>query len=129
MSYIVEIRKTVECLIESGDERLALVATALAGGLGQSASSSNTIWKSLCRKLSQQLTDSYLKVLFGFLASDGDWNLVLNETALPLQDRMLIALRFLNDGSVRFVFSSSSWPILITGLKKWNDKVKLMVSY
>jgi hypothetical protein len=76
-----------------------LVAAALAGGFGRSIEESNrTIWKGLCRNLSFQLQDAYLRALFGLLASEGNWGLVLSEsTSLPLCDRMVMALRFLDD--------------------------------
>ena len=32
--------------------------------------------------------------------ANGNWSLVLNETSLPLEDRMLIALKFLDDSLV-----------------------------
>jgi hypothetical protein len=91
-----------------------LVATALAGGFGKVAGDgSRQIWKGLCRNLSFQLRDAYLRVLFGFLASEGNWNLVLSETtALPLHDRMIIALRFLDDSS------------LLTYISKWTQKME-----
>lgn len=88
-----DLGKTIECLNGSGDERLILIAAALAGGLG----AKSFLWKSLCKNLSYQLRDSFLRLLFGLISCDGDWGMVLNETSLSLCDRMIIALKFLDD--------------------------------
>jgi hypothetical protein len=94
--YHGDLEKTIECLSSSGDERLILIAAALAGGLG----SKSNLWKNLCKNLSYQLRDPFLRFLFGLISCDGNWSLVLNETSLPLEDRMLIALKFLDDSLV-----------------------------
>lgn len=100
--YFADLNKTIECLNASKQERLILVAAALAGGFGKSPSSDSNkaVWKSLCKSLSHQLKDPYLKALFTLMASEGSWSLVLSETSLPLCDRMVMALRFLEDGAV-----------------------------
>lgn len=106
--YHADLGQTIECLNSSRsrfnayiDERLMLVAAALAGGFSQrSMGSKMDVWKSLVRNLSYQLQDPYLRALFALMASDGDWLLVLGETSLPLTDRMVMALRFLNDHEV-----------------------------
>jgi WD repeat-containing protein mio len=92
-----------------------LVAAALAGGFGRATDEPNrNIWKGLCRNLSFQLQDAYLRALFGLLASDGNWELVLSEsTSLPLCDRMVMSLRFLDDHAL------SSY------ISKWVQKLKI----
>ncbi|KAJ3324946.1 hypothetical protein HDV06_005534 [Boothiomyces sp. JEL0866] len=96
--YYADLSKTIECLNASRNERLMLVAAALAGGFGNlSNDSDRNIWKSLCKNLSYQLADPYLRAMFGIMSSEGNWNLVLAETSLPLYERMIMALLFLND--------------------------------
>lgn len=95
-----------------------LVGAALAGAFGNTGKSvqgdGKMLWKEIVRSLSFNLRDPYLRVLFALLASNGNWMLVLNETSLPLSDRMVMAFRFLNDTD------------LVTYIKKWTDKsVKL----
>lgn len=97
--YYGDLEKTIQCLHGSGNERLMLIAAALAGGIGSSLKSET--WKYICKNLSYQLLDPYLRVLFGLIASDGNWSLVLSETSLPLCDRMAMALKFIDDSSVR----------------------------
>jgi hypothetical protein len=84
-----------------------LVAAGLAGAFGRTTDDANrNIWKGLCRNLSFQLQDGFLRALFGLLASEGNWTLVLNEsTSLSLSDRMIIALRFLDDQALSLFIS------------------------
>jgi hypothetical protein len=88
-----------------------LIAAALAGGFGRDGGSNKHLWKGICRNLSFQIQDPYIRVLFGLLASDGNWLAVLNESSLPLIDRMIMALRFLNDSD------------LSTYIRKWTAKL------
>jgi hypothetical protein len=47
--------------------------------------------------LSSQLKAPYLKIIFGILATEGDWMTALNNTDLPLTESIAVALRFLSD--------------------------------
>ncbi|KAJ3274816.1 hypothetical protein HDV01_002020 [Terramyces sp. JEL0728] len=77
--YYADLSKTIECLNSSRNERLMLVAAALAGGFGNLSNESNrNIWKSLCKNLSYQLADPYLRALFGIMSSEGNWSLLKN---------------------------------------------------
>lgn len=77
------------------DPKLILVATALAGALGNS--SQGPIWRNLCLSLSSQMKGTYLRILFGLLATEGDWVSVLSGVDLPLLEGMAVALRFLDN--------------------------------
>ncbi|RIA86881.1 hypothetical protein C1645_778580 [Glomus cerebriforme] len=81
------------------DERLKLVSAALAGyaiNNHDTASQANSLWNKMCRNLSHEMRDPYLRAMFSYIAS-GDWLDVLQEKELSLQDRIGIALRFLDD--------------------------------
>lgn len=56
--------------------------------------------------MSTDLDDPFLRAIFAYLAS-GEWSDVLDEEALPLRDRVGVALRFLPDDEVKF-FSLAS---------------------
>lgn len=58
-------------------------------------------WREHCQKLGGRLEDPYLRVMLAHLAFD-DWIAVVEEVAIPLRDRLNIALRFLDDGQVSY---------------------------
>ncbi|KAG7664459.1 uncharacterized protein J8A68_002015 [[Candida] subhashii] len=91
-----DVPKAIEILASSKKERLRLMATAVAGYLAYKNSNSNSPWKDQCRKMASELDDPYLRAIFAFIADD-DWWDVLDEHALPLRERLGVALRFLSD--------------------------------
>lgn len=91
---------TVHVLNSSQDERLQLVATALAS-CANNPSFVQPMWQKMCMNLSLDMKDPYIRSMFGLIASGGDWNVVLGEKGLSLCDRIGVALRFLNDEDVR----------------------------
>ncbi|KAI8893401.1 hypothetical protein BC833DRAFT_624917, partial [Globomyces pollinis-pini] len=135
--YYADLSRTIDCLNTSRDERLMLVAAALAGGFGKFSSSSNrSIWQSLCRNLSYQLQDPYLRALFCLMATEGDWSQVLGESSLPLSDRMVMALRFLDDTELHSYVDKWTDKVLSLGridgllLTGWSDQgIDLMQNY
>jgi hypothetical protein len=81
---------------------LKLVSTALAGYIvsnHDTSSQANSLWSKMCRNLSLEMRDPYLRAMFSYIAS-GNWLDVLQEKELSLQDRIGIALRFLDDEEV-----------------------------
>ncbi|RLV91801.1 SEH-associated protein 4 [Spathaspora sp. JA1] len=90
------VPKAIEILANSQKERLRLMATAVAGYLAYKNSNVNSPWKDQCRKMASELDDPYLRAIFAFIADD-DWWDVLDEHALPLRERLGVALRFLSD--------------------------------
>ena len=121
-----DIEECVNCL-SRGNERLKLMSTAVAGyhasKMNQLTSSTLT-WKKLCNDLSVELDEPYLRAIFAFVAN-GDWQDVLDEQALPLSDRLGIALRFLNEEDLtrylknlhgKLVASGEPEGIILTGL-------------
>jgi hypothetical protein len=67
------------------------------------ASSRHTELRDHCRRLIPRLADPYLRALFTRLAGD-EWTDVLDEPALPLRERLAIALHFLDDASLTTYF-------------------------
>lgn len=90
--------RSIRALNASGDQRLKIMATAIAGYLNtrEHPEQNNAIWQELCRSLSVDLDEPYLRAIFAYIAS-GDWTDVLDEPSLPLKDQIGIALRFLTD--------------------------------
>ncbi|KAG8746633.1 hypothetical protein FRC10_004236 [Ceratobasidium sp. 414] len=62
-------------------------------------------WREHCQKLGSRLEDPYLRIMLTHLAFD-DWSTVVEEAALPLRDRLNIALRFLDDSQLSQFFQS-----------------------
>ncbi|KAI9106057.1 hypothetical protein DFS34DRAFT_43429 [Phlyctochytrium arcticum] len=91
------ISRAVQALDASADERLKLVATALAGYSATINKSGSKLWHDMCRSLSADMKDPYLRAIFALIASEGDWRVVLQEQGLSIKDRIGVALRFLPD--------------------------------
>lgn len=90
------VPRAVEILALSKKERLQLMSTAVAGYLAYDDAHINLPWNDQCRKLSLELDNPYLRGIFAFIADKNWWD-VLDEHALPLRERIGIALRFLSD--------------------------------
>lgn len=88
-----DIPKAVEILGSAKKERLRLIATAIAGYLAYKDLPGNNAWRQQCRKMSSELDDPYLRVIFAFIA-DNDWWDILYEPAISLRERLGVALRF-----------------------------------
>jgi hypothetical protein len=77
---------------------LKLISAALAG-YGKRNDPNVKTWQGLCRTLSKEMKELYLRALFLYFAS-GDWSDVLAEKDLNLGDRLAVSLRFLEDDEV-----------------------------
>ena len=104
--HLSSLERAIKALNSSNYENHKLVATALAGFTNNNSNSnSNNVWKELCKSLSFDLVDPYLRSIFRLLSNPtgnekDSWNIILNEPGLSLSDRVAIALRFLNDNDV-----------------------------
>ncbi|RKO92417.1 hypothetical protein BDK51DRAFT_28702, partial [Blyttiomyces helicus] len=88
------LTRAIKALNASKNERLKLVATALAGySSTRTSDDASSLWQDLCRSLSAELTDPYLRAMFALIASNGDWTAVLQEKGLSIKDRIGVALR------------------------------------
>lgn len=106
--FFGDIPKAVEILGSAKKERLRLIATAIAGYMAYKDQPGNNSWRQQCRKMSSELEDPYLRVIFAFIA-DNDWWDILYEPAISLRERLGVALRFLNDVDLtRFLDRTSS---------------------
>lgn len=94
--FFGDIPKAVEILASAKKERLRLIATAIAGYMAFKDQPGNNSWREQCRRMSSELDDPYLRVIFAFIA-DNDWWDILYEPAISLRERLGVALRFLND--------------------------------
>ncbi|KAH9267830.1 hypothetical protein BASA84_000517 [Batrachochytrium salamandrivorans] len=91
---------SIECLASAPDERLQLVAAALAGAVASriyTSSASGLQGKDIFKSLGADLANPYLRALFSFASADGDWTCILSANDLPLADRVAVAIRFLGD--------------------------------
>ncbi|KAJ3408111.1 hypothetical protein HDV05_005144 [Chytridiales sp. JEL 0842] len=95
--HSASLHRAVHALNSSKDEKLKLVATALAGFMSGTPGS---MWLGLCRSLSNDLQDPYLRSMFALISTGGDWHAVLQTKGLSFRDKLGIALRFLNDAEL-----------------------------
>lgn len=91
-----DVSRAITILAQLKTERLQLMLTAVAGYLAYKDLSVNLPWNDQCRRLLLELDNPYLRAIFAFIA-DNDWWDVLDEHALPLRERLGIAIRFLSD--------------------------------
>ncbi|KAL8279216.1 hypothetical protein RQP46_008472 [Phenoliferia psychrophenolica] len=99
------------------DERLRLLAPVLAAYALQKESSkgSDSVYADLCRSLSSDGETPWIRAMFAYLAS-GDWRELVDETGLPLRDRVAVALRFLSD-SEEALASGDLDAVVLFGLR------------
>lgn len=90
------------------------MSTAVAGYLAYKDSNSNLPWNDQCRKLALELDHPYLRAIFAFIA-DNDWWDVLDEHALPLKERIGIALRFLSDKDLNIYLNRVADTVVLRG--------------
>lgn len=48
-----------------------------------------------------RLSDPYMRAMVNYLAGGTSWEVTINDTELPLLDRIVLAIRFVNDSAVR----------------------------
>lgn len=122
--FIGDIKRAVKILSSSKNNKLKLIATAISGYLVQKNTSDDNIWKDQCRQMSLELTDPYLKAIFAFIA-ENDWWAVLEESSLPLRERIGVALRclsdsdltnFLNKVSEKYIKRGELEGLILTGI-------------
>ncbi|VEU22501.1 DEKNAAC103369 [Brettanomyces naardenensis] len=94
-----DIERAVSILGSSKKESFRIISTAVAAYSAFKDTPTNSAWKDQCRQLASELEDPYLRVIFAYIA-DGNWWDVLDESALPLRERLGVALRFLKDSEL-----------------------------
>lgn len=94
-----DIDRAIRILSDSNNENYKIMSTAIAAYTAFKDTNVNNTWKDRCRQLASDLADPYLRIIFAYIA-DGNWWDVLDETALPLRERLGVALRFLPDSEL-----------------------------
>lgn len=102
--------------LAKGNERLKLMSTALAGFVSATHEqrTENSLWKKLCRDLSIELDEPYLRAIFAY-AANSDWKDILDEQSLPLKERLGLALRFLSDEDMTNYLTDLCKIVVATG--------------
>lgn len=113
---------------KSIDPNDTLLGSTIAGFMSQSASTRgseyfNAHWPNLIRRVD----DPYVRAILSRIAGE-DWESVLEEEYIPLLERMVVGVQYLDDWEVRlfFFFFFSSF-FLATIRKHWKLK-RFMVS-
>ncbi|KAH9460151.1 hypothetical protein Pst134EB_008347 [Puccinia striiformis f. sp. tritici] len=120
-------QRAITCLQRSDDLQLRTLAPPLATHLNtqRNGQARDPIFDQVCRQLSDERTsEPYLRAIFAY-CSTGDWHEVIDETGLPLKDRLAVGLRFLSDEEIlnwlenttrNSILSGDLEGILLTGL-------------
>lgn len=94
-----DVNRAITILGDSNNENYKIMSTAIAAYSAFKDSNTNNKWRDRCRQLASELEEPYLRVIFAYIA-DGNWWDVLDESALPLRERLGVALRFLPDSEL-----------------------------
>lgn len=94
-----DVSRAISILSGSNNENYRIMSTAIAAYTAFKDTTTNNTWKDRCRQLASDLADPYLRIIFAYIA-DGNWWDVLDESALPLRERLGVALRFLPDSEL-----------------------------
>lgn len=133
--FVGDVGRAVKILSESKSSRLRLIATAISGYLVQRDSKEDNMWRDQCRSMASEIDDPYLRAIFAYIA-DNDWWDVLDESTLPLRERIGVALRclsdkdlsiFLNKVSERYITKGELEGLILTGITPRG--IDLMQSY
>lgn len=73
-----------------------MMAGTIAALLQSGSSSKESELRTYCERLIVKLQDPHFRIMLSYIVFN-DWNEVLEEEALPLRERIAIALRFLDD--------------------------------
>ncbi|KAJ8324593.1 hypothetical protein O5D80_006838 [Batrachochytrium dendrobatidis] len=105
--YSGNLDGAIECLYASKENHLQLLAAALAGLVSSrlyTSSASGLQGQEIFKNLGADQTNPYVRAMFTFATSNGDWNCVLKDDSLSLADRIAVAVRFVgNDELVVFL--------------------------
>ncbi|GBM89755.1 GATOR complex protein MIOS-A, partial [Araneus ventricosus] len=133
----LEIRKAIRILSKGASSRSyrgSVDLNAVAMGLAGYTQEKNALWREVSSNLKSNLVDPYLRALFAFLtAEDDNFEEILNEQQIAVQDRMAFACLYLNDRKLvdfleglrkKMTETGNLDGILLTGLT--NDGLSLI---
>ncbi|KAK9890772.1 hypothetical protein WA026_012117 [Henosepilachna vigintioctopunctata] len=115
--FNLKVKLAIEILGKAPDHAsdghsLQIVAMALAGFCDDK----NSTWKQFCSVLRTKLTDPYLKAMFSFLTADNyNYDNVLNENGMAVDDRVAFACLFLPDNKLHIYLKKLSDRLLEEG--------------
>jgi WD40 repeat protein len=109
-----DVNRAITILGESNNESYRIMSTAIAAYTAFKDSDTNNTWKDRCRQLASDLADPYLRIIFAYVA-DGNWWDVLDESALPLRERLGVALRFLPDSELEIYLNRLAESVIERG--------------
>ncbi|GAA5963459.1 hypothetical protein JCM21900_004650 [Sporobolomyces salmonicolor] len=97
-----QLEKSMNYLRQCIDKDLRMLAPIVAAYLAQreSLTGSESNYAELCQSLALSSETPWVRALFAFLASGGEWRELVNEIGLPLRERVAVALRFLSDSEL-----------------------------
>ncbi|EJD02917.1 WD40 repeat-like protein [Fomitiporia mediterranea MF3/22] len=88
--------RAIELLMRSKNESHQMLSGTIATLLQSGTTSRNHDLRGHCERLIVKLQDPHQRIMLSYIVFN-DWNDVLEEEALPLRERLAIALRFLDD--------------------------------
>ncbi|XP_031568130.1 GATOR complex protein MIOS-like [Actinia tenebrosa] len=110
-----------------------MVAMALSGYTVEK----EALWRQMCRKLCSEIESPYLRAAFTFLTTeDGNFDNILNESRIEVEDRVAFACKFLPDNKLasyinnltaKMIEKGDLNGILLTGMTQ--DCVDLLEKY
>ncbi|KAA3674201.1 WD repeat-containing protein mio [Paragonimus westermani] len=116
------------------NQEVGLVSLALAGY----TDSNNDLWRATCASLFNRLENPYLRVMFAFLTRQGgDFNVILYNEDLRLNDRLAFACLYLDDNELltfvkntcdQMVLAGRLEAVLLTGIAS-TDFISLVQNY
>ncbi|XP_025204339.1 GATOR complex protein MIOS [Melanaphis sacchari] len=135
--FNLRMRDAIETLNKGANQQpnLSMIAMALSGYSPDKYS----MWRELCSRTREKLTDPYLRAAFAFLTSETEsHDAVLNEVGIPLEDRIAFASIFLSDiklteyintitdklldqGNLTAIFLTGSSPDVVPLLQRYLD--------
>lgn len=79
------------------DDKLRLLAPALAAYLNQRDRGIDPLFAEMCRTQSADNEVPWVRGMFAYLASGGSWRDLVDESGIDLRSRLAVALRFMPD--------------------------------
>ncbi|CAL1286700.1 unnamed protein product [Larinioides sclopetarius] len=138
--FNVELRKAIRILSKGATSRSyrgSADLNAIAMGLAGYTQEKTALWREVSSNLKSNLVDPYLRAMFAFLTSEDDnFEEILNEQQIAVQDRMAFACLYLNDRKLvdflegvrkKMTETGNLDGILLTGLT--NDGLSLIERY